>query len=303
MICINNQDFEMSEATVVTLGKFDGVHKGHQKLINEAKRIAKENNLKLVVFSFKVEEGLEYPYMDKEHITTFTEREYILSQMGVDVFVEYPFNDTVAATEPIRFVESVIAAKLHASYVVVGEDYTFGKKGQGNVELLQGLQKLFSFEAVIVSKVHHNGREIGSSWIREEIRNGNMENVNILLDYPYTIRGEVIHGKELGRTMGFPTVNILLEEDKLLPPFGVYTAQVQIDDKIYSGVTNIGVKPSVTDENRVTVETNIFDFDENIYGTTISVKLLHFQRPEMKFTDIETLRGQIDRDVMFARNY
>lgn len=303
MICIKNRDFETESATVVTLGKFDGVHKGHQKLIEKAASIAKENNLKLAVFSFKVCEGYDYPYMDREHITTFSEREYILSKMGVDYFIEYPFDDETADTEPIKFVESVIAARMNAAYVVVGEDYTFGRRGEGDVNLLKGLQKLFNYTLEAVPKVSRNGRVIASSWIRDEIRNGNMENVNILLDYPFSIIGEVVHGKEIGRTIGFPTVNIECAKDKLLPPFGVYTTQIVIDDEVYCGVTNIGVKPSVTDENKITIETNIFDFDSDLYGKKIVVRLLHFQRPEMKFPELDNLKIQIEHDIAFARNY
>lgn len=303
MICIKNKKFELNSASVVTLGKFDGIHKGHRKLIEEAKRIASENGLQLVVFSFCVSEGHSYPYMDSEHITTFEERESIFEQMGVDVFIEYPFDDEVARTEPIKFVENVLAKKIKASYVVVGEDYTFGHKGQGNVELLKGLQKLFNFQAIIVNKVMYNGREIGSTWIRDEIRSGNMQNVNILLTYPYMIQGAVEYGHQRGKEWGFPTLNIYPPKDKLLPPFGVYSAHVIIDGMTFKGVTNVGIRPSLNEADRISVETNLFDFDENVYGKTIEVYLLQFQRPEMKFDSIEMLKNQINRDSEFAKEF
>ena len=303
MICIKEKDFLLNEKTIVTLGKFDGIHRGHRKLINVAKELADENNLPLAVFTFKVADGEYFPYMDGEKITTFKERERIFKSLGVDILVEYPFDRSVADTEPIAFMKHIIKEKMNASYVVVGQDWTFGKDGAGNTDLLKASQKLFDFTAVIVEKEIHDGREIGSSWIRDEIKAGRMETASILLDYPHSVYGEVVHGNDLGRTIGFPTANIIPEEDKLLPPYGVYASKVLIDDKVYYGVTNIGVKPTITDEKIPGVETYIIDFSGDIYGKEINVELIHFQRPEMKFQSVDMLQTQLMRDVEFARTY
>lgn len=303
MICIRNKDFSMNEDTVVTFGKFDGIHKGHRMLIDNAKKIAYENNLKLVVFTFKVVEGKTYPYMDQVFINSFSEREIFFERMNVDTLVEYPFDDEVADMEPLDFVKNVIFEKLHAKYVLVGEDWTFGKHGKGNADLLKAGQKLYDYEAVIFEKIHYEDREIGSTWIKEEISAGRMETVNILLGYPYTIIGEIVKGNQIGRTIDFPTVNIETEEGKLLPPLGVYASKIYVQGREYFGITNVGKKPTVTNQERITVETYIFDFQKDVYGETAEVQLVHFQRPEMKFENIEMLKLQIERDLSFTKEY
>ncbi len=303
MICIKEKDFLLEQKTIVTLGKFDGIHKGHRKLIKAAKELAAEHNLPVVVFTFKVAEGEYFPYMDGEKITTFEERVHIFESLGVDILVEYPFDTNVAATEPIAFIEQVIKNKINASYVVVGQDWSFGKDGAGNTDLLKASQKLFDFNAVVVEKELHDGREIGSSWIRDEIKAGRMETANILLDYPYSVRGTVVHGNNLGHTIGIPTANIIPDADKLLPPYGVYASKVFFDDKEYYGITNIGVKPTVTDENIAGAETYIIDYSGDLYGREITVELIHFQRPEMRFQSVDMLQTQLMRDIEFARTY
>ncbi len=303
MICIKSKDFILDKKTIVTLGKFDGVHKGHRKLISAAKELAAEHNLPVAVFTFKVVEGGHFPYMDGAKITTFEERERIFENLGVDILIEYPFDDSVADMEPIAFIEHIIKGRMSAEYVVVGEDWTFGKGGAGNTDLLKASQKLFDFKAVILEKELHDGREIGSSWIRDEIMAGRMETANILLDYPYSVTGTVVHGNLFGRTMGFPTANLIPDEDKLLPPYGVYAAKVFTVDGEYYGVANIGVKPTVSDKNTVGVETYIIGYDGDLYGSDIRVELIHFQRPEMKFQSVDMLQAQLMRDIEFAKTY
>ena len=304
MICIENKDFVLDEHTVVTLGKFDGIHKGHRKLIQKALEIANKTGMKTAVFTFRVTEENKFPYMESEKITTPDERKSILEELGVDILVEYPFDTEVADTEPVDFLADVLKNKMKAAYVVVGEDWTFGRGGRGNAQTLKENGEKLGFEPVILEKETYDGRKIGSSWVREEITAGHMETVNILLDYPYSITGVVVHGNRIGRTIGFPTANIVPDKDKILPPFGVYASKTVIDGKEeYYGISNIGVKPTISDNNAVNVETNLIGYDGNLYGSSIKVELIHFQRPEMKFESVEALKNQLVRDIEFSKTY
>ena len=303
MIVIDNKAFSLTGRSVVTFGKFDGIHKGHRKLFDKAREIAKAENMFLVAFTFKAAKGLSFSYMDGEKITTSKERYDIFKELGVDIVVEYPFDNDTAAMEPLSFIEEIIKNRLNAAYVVVGSDWSFGKDRAGNISVLKAAQKLYRYEAVVLEKELYNHREISSSWIREEVTDGNMENANILLGYPYTITGNVQHGNHLGTSMGVPTVNIIPEEDKILPPKGVYASKVVIDNTSYYGITNIGVKPTVSEENVITIETFILDFDKDVYKQDIKVQLFHFQRPEMRFGSVEALTNQIAKDIEFTKTY
>ena len=303
MIVIDNKAFSLTGRTVVTFGKFDGIHKGHRKLFDKAREIAKAENMFLVAFTFKAAKGLSFPYMEGEKITTSKERYDIFKELGVDIVVEYPFDNDTAAMEPLSFIEEIIKKRLNAAYVVVGSDWSFGRDRAGNISVLKAAQKLYRYEAVVLEKELYNHREISSSWIREEVTNGNMENAAILLDYPYTISGNVCHGKKIGSTMGIPTVNIVPEDEKILPPYGVYASKVYIGNELYYGVTNIGVRPSVPEQSGLAIETFILDFDKDVYEENIKVCLCHFQRPEMKFSDMQALAKQIEQDVQFTKSY
>ena len=303
MIVIDNKAFSLTGRSVVTFGKFDGIHKGHRKLFDKAREIAKAENLFLVAFTFKAVKGLGFTYMEGEKITTSKERYDIFKELGVDIVIEYPFDEETAGMEPLEFIEKIIRNKLNAAYVVVGSDWSFGKDRAGNTTVLKAAQKLYKYEAVVLEKELYNHKEISSSWIREEVSQGNMENANILLGYPYTIAGKVRHGNHFGTTMGVPTVNIIPEDDKILPPRGVYASKVVIDNESYYGITNIGVKPTVTDENIITIETFILDFDKDVYKEDIKVQFFHFQRPEMKFSNVDALANQIAKDIEFTKTY
>ncbi len=300
---IDNRDFKIDRGSVVTFGKFDGIHMGHRSLIERAKAIAKENNLYSIVLSFNLLPGLSFKNNDKGVITTSNERRKICETLGIDALIEYPFDENTASMEPLEFIEKIIRNQLNAQYVVVGSDWRFGRDRKGDADLLKASQKLYRFEAVILEKELYQNREISSTWVREEIAKGNMENVNILLGYPYMIRGTVEHGRELGRELGFPTVNVFPGSNKLLPPYGVYASKVYIDDRTYYGMTNVGIKPTVSDSDRVSAETYIIDFNDNVYDKDITIELLHFERNEMKFDSVEKLKNQLTVDIEFTKSY
>lgn len=296
-------EFHIDKRCVVTLGKFDGIHMGHMALINAAGKLAREHDLALAVFTFDVLPGVVFGKKDASQITTNLERRRLFMEAGVQYLIEFPFNNETSSMEPFEFIKKVIYESINAAYVVVGIDWQFGKDRTGNVDTLLSARKLFNFEVVAVEKEQYNGREISSTWIRDELISGNMENVNILLGYPYTIVGTVEHGKKMGGEMGFPTANIYPDSEKLLPPNGVYSVKVICDEKEYTGVANIGYRPTVENSTRLALETHIFDFEGDIYGKTITVMLYHFQRPEMKFETLEKLVAQINADKEFAKSF
>lgn len=296
------EEFRLNEPTAVTLGKFDGVHIGHQKLISIVKEKAIQNDVLSVAFTFDRIPLSICPQNFQHFITTNTERKRIMEEYGLDVEVEYPFTERLMNTEPEEFIKHIIIGKLNAKYVVVGTDYRFGKNRLGNVDMLIEKGPKYGFETIVVEKEKYQEREISSTYVREELKLGHMETANMLLGRPYSIYGIVAKGNQLGRTIDIPTVNIYPSESKLLPPNGVYASVTEFDGKKYYGVTNVGTKPTVSDDFEISVETNIFDFDRDIYGKSINVSLMHFLRPEMKFESIEALQKQMKSDAEFARD-
>lgn len=303
-VITGTREFQIEEPTVVTIGKFDGRHKGHQKLLREMLRLKKEQGLKAAIFTFDMSPAGVVCGRPQMVITTNQERRNKMAKMGMDYMVEYPFDQNTAHMPPEQFVSQVLAGQMHAKAVVVGTDCSFGYKGMGNGELLKKMSVPFDFQAVIIEKEQDDHRDISSTYVREELEHGNIEKANELLGEPYSIYGTVVHGNHIGGAiLGFPTANILPPPEKHLPPFGVYVSQVVVDDKVYQGVTNIGRKPTVEGNSPVGVETFILELEENLYGKEIEVQLLNFERPEQKFDSLDALKKQIEIDKEYAAGY
>lgn len=295
-------DFQLNKGSAVTLGKFDGIHTGHQKLIEIVRRKADEEKLLAVLFTFDSLPLSICPQKYQHFISTSTERRSLCEAFGIDVEIEYPFTDEFMHMEPEDFICRILLDKLHAKYVVVGTDYRFGKDRAGDAAMLVEAGEELGFTTIIVEKEKYQDKDISSTYIREELKLGHMETVNVLLNRPYNVTGVVSIGKQLGRRLDFPTINIYPTEYKLLPPNGVYATQTTIDGRKYYGVTNLGTKPTVSDAPEISVETYLFDFDRDVYGMRVDVEFIHFIRPEMKFEDVEGLKRQIAVDSDFARN-
>ncbi|MCD8084360.1 MAG: bifunctional riboflavin kinase/FAD synthetase [Clostridiales bacterium] len=303
-IITGTRQFKIEEPTVVTIGKFDGRHKGHQKLLCEMLSQKRRKNLATAVFTFDMAPMGVVKDQPVTVITTNRERRCKLEQMGIDYMVEYPFDKSVAHMSAEDFVRDVLVGQMSAKSVTVGTDCSFGYRGAGDAKLLCELGPKYGFEAVVIEKEQDGYRDISSTYVREQLDLGHIEKANGLLGEPYTILGTVVHGRHMGgRILGFPTVNILPPPEKHLPPFGVYVSQVKIDGRLYDGVTNIGRKPTVEGENPVGVETFLFDMEEDLYGRDIEVQLCHFERPERKFGSLDELRAQIERDKESAAAY
>lgn len=285
----------MGETSCVAIGKFDGVHVGHRKLL-EYVLSAKEDGLAAVVFTFYPSPNALFTGEKQEELTTPAEKRALFAQMGIDVLWEFPMNRRTAAMAPTAFIEQVLVGQLKAKVVAAGADVSFGHKGAGDMELLKRYARIYGFEVAEIEKVCVGGVPVGSTQVRGEVRAGHMEQVEKLLGRPYTFRGTVCHGRSLGKTLDMPTVNLIPEEGKLFPPFGVYFSRVRIGDQIYRGITNIGRKPTVGDKESVGVETYIYDFEEEIYGSSIEVQLLSYKRPEQRFESLEALKEQLAAD-------
>jgi len=296
-----NMNFRLQN-TAVSLGKFDGVHRGHRLLID---RILKEKDkgYTSVVFTFSMHPMSLFSDKELELIDTEQEKQEKLKNMGVDVLISYPFTKETANTEPEDFVRKILVEQLDAKVVVVGSDYRFGKKRKGDVELLRKLSSVYGYELIVYDKLQVEDHIVSSTLIRSEIGQGHMEFVEELLGVPYQVHGEVVYGNQIGRTIDVPTMNQLVPGSKLMPPNGVYASNIIIDDREYRGVTNVGYKPTVTDQKIKGVETHIFDFKGNLYGKYITVELLHYIRPERRFQSVEALKEQIAIDSIAARDY
>lgn len=289
------ENYNCPNHTAITLGKFDGLHRGHQKLIEQVKKYADEQ-IKSVVFSFDM-----MPFFEKQgkqkHILMTREEKCLRLEKQVDYLIECPFVEQIHTMEAETFIEKILMKKFHAKYVVVGTDFRFGYQKKGDIYLLEKYQQEYGYKLIVIEKEMYEEREISSTFIKEEVREGNMEKVRKLLGYPYTITGTVEHGEQLGRKLGFPTMNVIPVKEKLLVPNGVYVSSVVLDGKEYKGISNVGCKPTVSDKEEKLVETFLFDYVGNAYGKEIQIRLYKFVRAERKFSSIEKLKEQMCLDI------
>lgn len=294
-------ELNIEDKTALAMGKFDGIHLGHKKLLNMILD-QRQDGLKATVFTFEPSPEEFFVGHTVRQLFTREEKRRAFEKMGVDILVEFPLTADTAATPPEDFVRTILSEDLNARYIAAGTDVSFGDKGRGDQYLLRNMSKELGFELHLIDKVMLDGQEVSSTRVRNVVADGDMPMAKRLLGDDYSVSGIVEHGAHLGTTIGVPTVNVLPPDNKLLPPFGVYKSTVVIGDRSFAGMTNIGRKPTVSDSGRVGVETYIYDFNEDVYGKFIEVKLLKFMRPEMKFDGVEQLKAQIHTDIEEARN-
>lgn len=287
------EEFPRLKKSAVTLGKFDGIHKGHQKLVKSILQQKKELGLPAVLFAFDVSEKM---------ILSREERCRLVEEMGVDILLECPLNERIRHIKAENFVKEILVGDLQAKYVAVGEDYRFGYERKGTPSLLKEMGRKYGFHTDVISKEMEGHRKISGTYIREELKKGNMEKFQRLMGMNFRVEGTVEHGRGLGHRLLFPTANIIPPKDKLMPPCGVYATMSYLGNRCFSGVTNIGYKPTVGGEF-LGVETHLFDCEEDLYGQKCKVEFLHYQRPEKKFESLEALRRQIFADAALGREY
>lgn len=289
-------DFHVDEPSVISFGKFDGLHRGHEFLMEKQIEQSNLHGYKRIIFTFDIPPKSEVLGIESKVIITNDEKEYVFEESGVDYLIECPFVPEVMNMEADVFVRWIVK-NLNVKCIVVGNDFHFGHNRAGDHRLLAQMADEMGYELIVVDKIKDGDRDISSTYIREEIAAGHIGKANELLGYPFFIKGKVVHGRQIGRTIGIPTVNLTIPQEKLLPPNGVYMTKILVKDNWYLGVTNIGCKPTISGENPIGAETYIIDFSQNVYGQEIMVELHEFIRPEMKFDSIEELKGQMSADI------
>lgn len=291
----------IEENTAVTVGKFDGIHKGHE-LLTQKLREQKKEGLASCVLTFDVSPRIRLEKDMTKLLITNAEREHIFEAEEMDYLAQCPFADEIMCLEPEEFIR-LLVENYHMRYMVCGTDFSFGRMGRGNVIMLRELAKTYGFTLEVLEKLQQDHRDISSTYVREEIAAGHIEKGNELLGYEYFVWGKVVHGFHLGSKMGMPTINLIPSEDKLLPKNGVYVTRIEIDHHVYHGVTNVGVKPTVTGENRMGIETHILDFNQDVYEKEVRVVFLKHLRDEIKFENVDALFQQIASDKQAALHY
>lgn len=278
--------------TAVTMGKFDGFHRGHQTLIKKVKEYTSQD-VKSMVFAFD---------MNRQSLMTNEERKTYLEDQ-VDYLIECPFTKEIREMKAEDFIKDIIVDKCKAAYVVIGTDFRFGHGKRGDADMLARYAQVYGYHLDVLEKARYEDRVISSSYVKEALQQGDITLANTLLGYKYRVSGKVEHGKKLGRRLGFPTMNIAPMERKLVPKYGVYTCQVIIDGVTWRGIGNVGVKPTVTNEPKLLIEVYVFDYEEDAYGKEIEVCFCRFEREEKKFTSIEALKAQLEKDILSGRQY
>lgn len=287
---------------MVTIGTFDGVHIGHQKIIKKLTKKALQKNLSSVVLTF-----FPHPRMvlqqnsDIKLINTIAERKEILSNLGLDYIYVKEFTRVFANLSARDFVKTILVETLHAKHVIIGYDHKFGKNRSANIDDLKKFGDEYGFEVEEISAQDVADVAVSSTKIRAALNSGNIKTANAFLGYNYYINGTVVKGRGFGKKMEFPTANIEVDESyKLIPKNGVYVVSSKYNGKIIYGMMNIGVRPTFDDNNK-TIEMHIFNFDQDIYGTALRIEFLDRLREERKFESVDALIAQLRKDQLNAQ--
>jgi riboflavin kinase/FMN adenylyltransferase len=301
-IIYNVENYNGKGRLVVALGNFDGIHLAHRKILEETKTSAKKLGLKSAVLLLNPHPvQLLFPEKSFQLLSSLEDRAEILADLGMDYLIVEQFTEHIARLSPYNFVRNYLAHTLNVARVVVGYDYTFGHRGKGTTYTLMELGKKFGFEVEIIPPVMIGGKVISSSLIRELVTRGEVEKASEYLGAFFERKGKVIHGEGRGATLGFPTANLEISADFLLPANGVYLNLVRFRDKELFALTNVGKKPTFCTDNKTHIEVFLLDFNKDIYGEELTVRFLHRIRDEIAFKDSQLLIKQIKRDLLKAQ--
>lgn len=288
---------------VLSLGMFDGVHLGHISIINQLKEKAKENDLQTALLSFWPHPRKVFnPNDELKLLTTLEEKISLLEKSNIDLFFLKKFDEEFRNLTGEEFIRQILVKKLNAKFIIIGHDHVFGKNKSGNFELLQKLSTELDYKVAQLNAVKEGEFNISSTKIRNCLGNGNIIGAKKMLGYHYSVSGKVIDGKKLGRTIGYPTANLEIDELKLLPKKGAYIVEVYVKNNFYKGMLSIGTNPTVNGE-KLTVEVYILDFNEEIYGEEISIKFRDFLHEEIKFESLEKLIERLDEDKKLTEEF
>ena len=299
----NLQNYNEKTSLALSIGMFDGVHFGHQSIINQLNTVAKNKNLESAILTFWPHPRIIFnPEDDLKLLNTIEEKTYFLEKHGIQHLFLQEFNEEFRNLTGEEFVKQILVDKLNVKYLIIGHDHTFGKNKSGDFALLKKMAPELGFEVHQVEAVNFHEKNISSTQIRNALSAGNVREANEMLGYVYSVSGKVIHGKKIGRTIGYPTANIAVDSLKILPKKGAYIVDVFVKNQHLKGMLSIGTNPTVDGKN-LTVEVYILDFNEAIYGEEISVNFREFLHEEIKFESLEKLIERLDEDKRLTEDF
>lgn len=292
----NFSEYTSQKPLALSLGMFDGVHLGHKSIIDELIRVGRENHLETAVLTFWPHPRFVFnPSENLKLLNTLEEKTFLMEKYNIENLFLKEFDEEFRNLTGEEFVRQILVDKLHVKYLIIGYDHSFGKNKSGNFELLQKLSEELDFEVEQMEAINIHENNISSTKIRKALLDGNIREANEMLGYSYSVSGTVVHGKKIGRTIGYPTANIETDCIKLLPKKGAYIVEVFVKDQHYKGMLSVGTNPTVNGE-KLTVEVYILDFNDDIYNEKITVKFRDFLHDEIKFEGIEKLIERLDED-------
>ncbi|UOE50142.1 bifunctional riboflavin kinase/FAD synthetase [Mucilaginibacter sp. SMC90] len=300
----NIDEFTAVNNAVVTIGTFDGVHIGHRKIISGIKELAESTGGETVILTFFPHPRMILHPEDEslKLITTIAEKAELMDQLGVDHLIITPFSRDFSNQSAESYIRDVLVNKIGTKKIVIGYDHRFGKDRKGGLEDLQRLGPVYGFDVVEIPEQDINEVAISSTRIRNALLSGDIDLANAFLGYPFFITGKVVRGDQIGRQIGYPTANIVVEEKyKLIPGDGIFAVTVIVSDQKYKGMAYIGSRPTVNGLTR-NIEVNIFDFNEEIYNQTIRMEFHHYIRGDVKFSSLDELKVQLAQDKVDVLN-
>ena len=296
MISLNIQDYKKPVSSVVTVGTFDGIHLGHQKLINKVLSISKTENLRSIVLTFNPHPRI---ILNNDSnislLTTKTEKNKILKSFNIDDLITQQFSKEFSRLTPLDYVKTILVDKLNAKHIVIGYDHHFGRNRNANSNNLYEFSKLFNFQVSEVDVLTKDNISVSSTKIRNLIFQGRIKEANALLGYKFVLTGNVVKGLGRGKKLGFPTANIIVDTDKIKPENGVYFINSKINDKSIFGMMNIGENPTFNDKD-FSIEVHFFDFENDLYEKQLTIEIIDKIRDEIKFDSSEMLSSQLETD-------
>ncbi|REC50880.1 riboflavin biosynthesis protein RibF [Chryseobacterium piscium] len=299
----NFSDYSSQKPLALSLGMFDGVHLGHKCIIDELKKVGSAHHLETAVLTFWPHPRFVFnPNENLKLLNTLDEKTLLMEKYGINNLFLKEFDDEFRNLTGEEFVRQILVDKLNVKYLIIGYDHSFGKNKSGNFELLQNLSKELDFEVEQMEAINIHENNISSTKIRNALLAGNILEANEMLGYSYSVSGTVVHGKKLGRTIGYPTANIETESIKLLPKKGAYIVEAFVKDQQYKGMLSVGTNPTVNGD-KLTVEVYILDFEGDIYDEKITVKFRDFLHEEIKFEGLEKLIERLDEDKRLTEEF
>lgn len=293
------QELNQLNTTIVTIGTFDGVHIGHQKIIKRLLELKQQQGGETLLFTFDPHPR-KVLFPDQKNlrlITTTEEKCELLKKFGIDNVLVFPFTKEFSQTQANEYISEIIVKGLKTKVLVIGYDHRFGSNREGNIDVLKSLSSVYNFEVEEISAQEINQLNVSSTRIRQAIEDGDIQTANEFLGYRFFVSGVVVKGKQLGRTIGYPTANIAVgNADKLIPKIGVYAVNVEHKGKHYKGMLNVGVNPTTDNDNKIKIEVNIFEFNQEIYDDVIKVEFVKRIRNEEKFANLEELKQALAND-------